>query len=142
MARISPRSWWASGRSGAKLDDPPQGGLGLGNTLEADQSGGAVDVCPEEVRDQCDGAPGTLQPGFEQTLVVQRAGEIGVRHAVIGLQRDRPLVTVHRFGEPARLPQRVAEVQMRFGQVFQLRQCPFDQRDRRRAVTALIGDHP
>ena len=81
-----------------QLDGPAQRGLRLGKALEAHQRGGAVDMRPEEVRDQLDGTPGTLQPRFEQALIIERAGEIAVRHAIIRVERDRPPIAVRCLG--------------------------------------------
>jgi hypothetical protein len=99
-----------------------------------------VDLCPKKVRDQLDCASGAFQPCFEQALLVQRAGEIAVRHPIIGLQRDRQSVSVRRVGEPGRRQEGIAEVEMRLRQVMQFRQRPLDQIDRRFDLSALICD--
>ena len=125
-----------------QVDGPAQLRFGLRKTLEAHQGRGTVDLCPEEIRDQRDGTLGTLQPCLEQALIVQRAGEITVRHAIIGVEPDRPSVAGHRLSHPAHVPQGVAEVQMRFRQVIQFREGAANQLDRRRELSLLIGDEP
>jgi hypothetical protein len=80
-----------------QLDGPAQRDLGLGKPLETQQCGSTIDVCAQEVRDQRDGSPGTLKPGLEQALIIQRTGEIGVRHTIVRIELDRPPIAIRRL---------------------------------------------
>ena len=48
-----------------QLDGPAQGSLSLGKPLKPHQRGGAIDVCPEETRNELSGTPGTLETRLE-----------------------------------------------------------------------------
>src|SRR5439155_22588979 len=88
-------------------------------------------------RDQSEGTPATLQPRLEQALIIERAGKIAVRHAISRIEPNRPPITVRRLGQPAQLPQRVAEVQMGLRQIVQFGDRALDQLDRGFELTAL-----
>ena len=82
---------------GYQVERLPQRDLGLGKAFEAQQGGGAIDARSREAGDQLDRSHGAFQPRFEQAPVIQRAGEIAVRHAIIGIESNRPPIAVRRF---------------------------------------------
>ena len=127
---------------GREVESPAQRRLGFGKPLETHQGVGMMDICPEKLRYQREGALGACETRCEFLLLIEHRRKIVMRHAIIGVERYRAAVARHRFRQPAGLAQNVAVVQMYIGQFRQLRQRALDQPQRRPDFSALVGYHP
>ncbi len=126
---------------GREIEGAAERSLGFGKSLETHQGVGAIDMCPEKLRDQRDRPFGACKTRREFVLLIERSSKVIMRHAVIGFERQCSAVALHRLRQLAGFAQGVAVVQMDIGQFRQLRQGALDQQQRRADVSALVGYH-
>ncbi len=122
------------------MESAAQRRLGLGDAPETQQRGRIVEQRAREIRQERDGAPSDLQGLLEGILLDQRPREIAVRHAEIGLERNRSAVAFDRFGESPGGSQRIAIIEMRVRIVRQRRQHSPYEFKRGRDLAVLESD--